>query len=210
MYSEVQIIASVIVIAGLGLLAFSATRSEKRMTAPGVLSISNDARGSYDPSRRKLPLNVRFQALPPFGLGYAALLAALLLPASLIFIYAWGWDKHSFGIQVSVLTVGPLSSNAGPSNLHPVVRLEDAGTGALPHLYVNSKLVPWNELADILTDEIKVGPDWIVYVQADENVSWSDVINAMDIIRSRHARIVLLTTKLIDPGEAPHARLPVG
>jgi hypothetical protein len=194
LYSEVQNIAWVIVFVGLGLLAFSTTRFEQRTGERDPLSISKDTWCSYYPSRRKLPLRVRFQVLPPFGLSYAAVLTALLLPAALVFIYAWGWDKHSLGIQVSVLKVGPLSLNAGPTNLHPVVRLEDAGTGAVPLLYMNSKLVPWNELADVLTHEIKVGPDWIVYVQADENVSWSDVINAMDIIRSRHARIVLLTT----------------
>lgn len=108
---------------------------------------------------------------------------------------------------MSVLKVGPLSSNAGPSNLHPMVRLEDAGTGALPRLHMNSKPVPWDELGDILTNEIKVGPDWIVYVQADENVLRSDVINAMDIIRGSHARIVLLTTKIAnlphDSSEVP-------
>jgi biopolymer transport protein ExbD len=148
------------------------------------------------PPRRKWPPALRRQLLPPFGLVYTAVLTAVLLPASVIFIYAWGWDKPSRGIQVSILKVGALSSNAGPSNLHPMVRLEDAGIDALPRLRMNSKPVPWDELGDVLTNEIKVSPDWIVYVQADENVSWSDVINAMDIIRSKHARIVLLTTKI--------------
>jgi biopolymer transport protein ExbD len=50
-------------------------------------------------------------------------------------------------------------------------------------------------LGEALTKELELRPDWVVYVDADDMVSWSDVIGAMDIVRGRHAKIVLLARK---------------
>ena len=64
-----------------------------------------------------------------------------------------------------------------------------------PYLYLNSKPVSWGELADASRNQLKLHPDWVVYVEADKRVSWADVVNAMDIIRGAAAKVVLLTTE---------------
>lgn len=74
----------------------------------------------------------------------------------------------------------------------PIATSEIQGKAGPPMLYLNSKPIRREEVGDALTNELKLRPDWVVYVEADEQVSWSDVIGAMDIIRSRQARIVLL------------------
>lgn len=103
--------------------------------------------------------------------------------------------QPSMGIPISAAEEPLLSARAISSTLSPLVRLKYTGSAGPPRLYLNSKPFPWEELGDALTNELKLRPDWVVYVEADEQVSWSDVIWAMDIIRSRRARIVLLIRK---------------
>jgi biopolymer transport protein ExbD len=69
------------------------------------------------------------------------------------------------------------------------------GADVPPHLYLNSAPVLWGELASALRNQLKLRPDWVVYIEADEHISWADVVNAMDIIRGTNAKVVLLTTK---------------
>jgi len=85
-----------------------------------------------------------------------------------------------------------------------LVRIDGAGTDIPPHLYLNSKPVSWSELADALRNQLKLHPDWVVYVEADKHVSWADVVNAMDIIRGTTAKVVLLTTEVT---KVPAARV---
>jgi biopolymer transport protein ExbD len=156
---------------------------------PEGIPISEDV-GHNCRSPRKRPL--RFAALPPFRLAYTIVLTTLLVPSFLIFIYSWGWDRRSVGIRVSVLKSG---STVDYSTMPALVRIEDAGANVPPHLYLNSTPVLWSELASTLRNQLKLRPDWVVYIEADEHISWSDVVNAMDIIGGTNAKVVLLTTK---------------
>jgi biopolymer transport protein ExbD len=195
-YDEVRMLSVLMVLCGLGLLAFAVSRQiGKRGDTSERLSIDEGPGHGYHPSHRKRPLKARFAALPAFGLAYTFVLIALLLPSFGIFIYSWGWFRRSVGIPVSVLKTGVFSHNIDSSSIPPVVRIDDAGVDALPNLYVNSRPVLWGELASAVRDEIKLGPDWVVYVEADQKVSWADVMNAIDIIRGTHAKVVLLTTE---------------
>jgi biopolymer transport protein ExbD len=158
---------------------------------PEEIPISENV-GHYYRSLRKRPLRARFAALPPFRLAYTIVLATLLVPSFLIFIYSWGWDRRSVGIRVSVLKSG---STVDYMTMPAFVRIEDAGADVRPHLYLNSTPVLWGELASALRNQLKLRPDWVVYVEADEHILWADVVNAMDIIRGTNAKVVLLTTK---------------
>ena len=99
------------------------------------------------------------------------------------------------GIRISTSEAPLLSTRSVSFNFPPLVRLEQVGNDGPPKLYLNSKPVRWDELGEALTNELKLRPDWVVYVDADGMVSWSDVVGAMDIIRGRHAKIVLLARK---------------
>lgn len=142
-------------------------------------------------SRRYLPRKLRFAALSPFRLAYTIVLSSLLLPSFLIFVYSWGWHRRSIGIQVSVLRQGP---NVDCSNTLMLVRID--GDSPHPHLFLNSTPVAWGQLAHSLRDQLKRRPDRVVFVEAGENISWADVINAVDIIQGTNAKVVLLTTKI--------------
>jgi biopolymer transport protein ExbD len=142
-------------------------------------------------SRRRPPHGSRFAVLPPFRLVYTIVLSSLLLPGFLIFVYSWGWDRRSVGIQVSVLKQG---STADYSAMPALVRIEDAGADVPPRLYINSKPVLLGELASALKNQLELGPDWVVYVEADGHTSWADTVSVVDIIRGTNAEIVLLTT----------------
>jgi hypothetical protein len=187
-YNELRDIGQIVAIAGLGLLAFSLSTIKSRPTiAPGT------EHACYLP--RKLAPRARFPLLPPFGLSYTLVLSSVVVPTFLIFIYAWGWDRPSVGIRISTAEEPHLSARSVAFNLPPLVRLEQVGNDGPPKLYLNSKPVRWDGLGEALTNELKLRPDWVVDVDADDMVSWSDVVGAMDIIRGRHAKIVLLARK---------------
>jgi len=187
-YNELRNAGQVIAIAGIGLLAFSLSKINPRPTiAQGT------EHACYLP--RKLTARARFPLLPPFGLSYTLVLSSVVVPTFLVFIYAWGWERPSMGIRISTSEEPLLSARPASFDLPPLVRLEQVGNNGPPKLYLNSKPVRWDELGQALTNELKLRPDWVVYVDADDTVSWSDVIGAMDIIRGRHAKIVLLARK---------------
>jgi len=192
LYNELREIGFIVTIAGLGLFAFSIFQIKPRATSSEEFSISQGTRhGCHLP--RKLAPKTLFPLLPPFGLTYGLVLSSLLVPTFLIFIYAWGWDRPSVGIRISVAEERLLSARTPSSIPPPVVRLEQLGSKLPPMLYLNSRMTRWDELGNALTNQLKLCPDWVVYVEADDQVYWSDVIAATAIIRSRHARIVLLT-----------------
>ena len=193
LYNEFRHTGLVVVFAGLGLLAFSTTRIEYRVAASAeALPASHNTGDACSTSHARLPLRARFAVLPSFGLSYTAVLTCLL--ASVVVIYAAG-RRPSLGIPASVTNELPSSPSAASSNMPLLVRLEYAGSGAPPLLYLNLKPTRWNEWGNGLSSELIVRPDGFVDGEADELVSWSDVIGVMDIIRSRHARVVLLTRK---------------
>ena len=187
-YNELRDTGEIIAIAGLGLLAFSLSKIKPRATVA-----EGTQHACYSP-RKRAP-GARFPLLPPFGLSYTLVLSSIVVPMFLIFIYSWGWDRPSMGIRISTSEDPLLSARSASSNLPPLVRLEQVADEGPAKLYLNSKPVRWDELGEALTNELKLRPDWVVFVDADDMVSWSDVIGAMDIIRGRHAKIVLLARK---------------
>jgi biopolymer transport protein ExbD len=94
------------------------------------------------------------------------------------------------GIPVSVLRLG---SNVDHSTMPMLVQID--GDSLPTRLYLNSTRVAWGQLASALRDQLKLRPERVVYVEADEHISWADVMNAMDIVWGTHANVVLLTTK---------------
>ncbi len=88
--------------------------------------------------------------------------------------------------------------NSGPLTGPIVIRLELIRADAPPKVYLQSKLVAWSSLDGALKDELKFRPERVVYVAADPDLSWTDVVNAIDIIRGTQAEAVLLTYRLED------------
>jgi biopolymer transport protein ExbD len=191
---ELRAFSAFLFIGGLGLLAFLiATHVGMQGTAQGKPAISENAGYGYYPVRRRLPLRARFSQPPAFGLVYAVVLASVLMPSFLIFIYAWGYDHQSVGIAVHLLHSVPPRAPADSWTTPLVVRVENRRDGSPPRLYLNSRAIAWEALNPALKAELKSRADWVVYVEADGGVDWGDAVNAMDIIRGVGAKVVLLT-----------------
>jgi biopolymer transport protein ExbD len=60
-------------------------------------------------------------------------------------------------------------------------------------LIIVALTVPAAEFEIALKEELKRRPDWIVFVEADSELQWDVVANAVGIIRELHAKVVLLT-----------------
>ena len=83
--------------------------------------------------------------------------------------------------------------NAGIQPL--LIRVESAGTGPA-HLYVDSRLVAWEDFDGVLRKEIRLRPlDWPVYLEGDPNMEWRWAVKAMDTVRGAHGEVTLLTPR---------------
>ena len=107
----------------------------------------------------------------------------------------------------AVLSVGPfpIQSNHGfcdescLSSRGPLDAALDAhttvGPGLPPKLCLNSKLLRWVELNSRLKAELSRRSVSLVYVEADPNVAYQDVLEAIDASRILNAKVVLLRTE---------------
>jgi biopolymer transport protein ExbD len=179
------------IVGGLGLLFVTlASGAWKRLRqSPGasILEVSTSEQGSWPPGfRQAKPLS----RLPSFGLLCGTVLAFLVIA----FLFIQSNRPVPKGIWVSVSQRPPETKS--PAEIPPViVRLEDAGPGFPPRLYVNSTPVSWEVLESALKRELKTRPVWVVYVEADSNVAWAYVVNVADIVRGLEGKFVLLTSE---------------
>jgi hypothetical protein len=189
---------------GLGLLGFAFVGTWKRRREhlqPTIVDYAGVAH-RWRPTRRFPPAK-RFAMLPAFGLFCATAWSFILFVHMVYYVNR----PIPLGIWVSVLQ-SRLGKAKSPSPAPLIVRLEDAGPGLPPRLYVNSKVLPWTEsgsswedLHEALKEELKVRADWIVYIQGDPNLPWADAANVAAVARGLHAKVVLLTIETMLPPE---------
>ena len=97
------------------------------------------------------------------------------------------------GILGSSTEAGRGASEASRAWTEPVIVLvKDAGPGQEPGLYMNSKVVAWDDLAGALKQELSGRREWAVYVEGDDCVAWAQVVNMIDIARSDGTKVFLL------------------
>jgi hypothetical protein len=96
------------------------------------------------------------------------------------------------GLRIRLLRPGiALERSPGIQPLHVHV---GADHDLRPNVTVDSRPVPWDDLAVVLRREIwRRPPDWPVYVDGDLNMPWGNAVLAMDVIRGLGAQVVLLT-----------------
>jgi biopolymer transport protein ExbD len=145
--------------------------------------------GQYFQWAQKLPLGRQFSVPPAFAL--LAVPCLLFVTMALMVMFQ---PQHSKGLYVRLLNPdqAPLSEN--PLVQPIIVQVVDAGGSAAPAIYVNSKATTWNNLASDLRDQLKLRPEWVVYVNADPNTAWAYVANVVDVAKGLHARVVLVTS----------------
>ena len=139
---------------------------------------------------RKLPLRRPISGLPGFGLigGIVFALIAIVMMALTV-----ANARTSGGLWVRLLQRGAVPPNSDVWTPAVVLRATDAGRGQRPKLYVNSKLIAWEDVDSVLKQELGRRQEWMVYVGGDDNVAWQDVVNLIDVARRHHATVYLIS-----------------
>lgn len=178
---------------GIGVFFFSVSRALDDREQESEPSPSKSAGAAYRPQRRVRLLKPRFRQIPHFGLIFSVILAVLLVPAFLIYLYAWGYDYPSSGIHVHLIRPGPpISPGFDPPEV--LLHVECLGLDTPTRFYLNSRLVQVDALPGALKLELKSRADWVVYVKGDPDCTWETVADAIDIDRTAGAQVVLLTS----------------
>lgn len=133
------------------------------------------------------PLTKRFSGLPAF-----ALIAAPVLALSATFMSLSSFYPRQGLRVIPAKTVSELDF-VSPKPIKIVITIRNRN--GLPIAYVNSKETLWDQLGTVLQNELRVGPQALVFVQAEKDTSWRDVIDAVDIAEGLQVRVVLLTDK---------------
>ena len=139
---------------------------------------------------RKLPLRRPISGLPGFGfvggISYA-LIAMVMMMMTSAFVYS------PWGMWVHLLKRGAVPQNSDPWTEPLVVLAMGGGPGQRPNLYVNAKLVAWEDFDHVLKQELSRRREWVVYVGGGDTVPWQGVVNLIDVARRDHAAAYLIT-----------------
>lgn len=191
LYKELCWFSFIPIVGGLGLLLRTAIA---RLQTKKTTTIIERA-GPEHLWLPRFPPVQRISGLPFFGLVFATILSVVVVMATLV-----NYDNRrpSRGIRVSVRRECQ-KANASVSIPPPIVRVQAEGPNSPARLYLNSKFVPGNDFESALKEELGRRPDWVVCVEADPNLSWTQVVRTIDTIRGLQAKVVLLTSETTRP-----------
>ena len=137
---------------------------------------------------QRLPLGKRFSQLPAF-----AIIAASAFAVSITAFMTFSSFNPPMGFPV---ILAKTISNMDFVSLQPIkIVITIRNKNGLPIAYVNSKETLWDQLGTVVQHELKVGRQALVFVQAESDASWRDVVDAVDIVEGLQVRVVLLTDK---------------
>jgi biopolymer transport protein ExbD len=138
---------------------------------------------------QKLPLRHPIVGVPSFGL-LAGMVFAILAMLMMMLTGAFRYTPR--GLWVHLLKPGAVPMKPDAWTEPVIVVVTDAGLGQEPELFVNSKVVAWDDLASALKRELSVRREWTVYVEGDDCVAWANAANVIDIARGDGAKVFLL------------------
>ncbi len=135
------------------------------------------------------PLRQRFSEMPAY---------ALLAAPGLAFAIAAFMIFPSFypptGLSVRLLKTGERQTS--DSSSIPVIVIRATGTSANRQtvLYVNGEKTPWEKLATAVKGKLsKITSQPVTYFEAEDDIRWQTVINAIDLVKGVPANVILLT-----------------
>ena len=138
---------------------------------------------------QKLPLRRPIGGIPAFGL-LAGIVFAIF--AILMMMLTGAFQYHSKGLWVHLLKSGAMPVKPDAWTEPVIVLVKDAGPGQEPRLYLNSKVVAWDDLSSALKRELSSRREWTVYIEGDDCVAWADLVNVIDIAHSEGAKAFLV------------------
>jgi|SRR6266478_5028803 len=130
----------------------------------------------------------RSPVFPSVGLHYAQVLLLLIAPAFLVFIYAWEYDHRSVGLFVHLLRVDSFGMRRSACVEAWVLRIDSQ-----ENWYLNSKKVAPTELPTLLSQQLGLRTDCVVFLDVAPEVRYSVAIHAIESVPETQARVVLLT-----------------
>lgn len=139
-----------------------------------------------------LPLRKAFSGMQPY-----ALLAAPSLGIFLAVLMAFLSFHTSVGLSVRLLKP---DGRANEQRHFPAVVIRSSGSGSNRNnaLYVNAKETSWEELGIVVKSELGTNSDSVTYVEAEGDVSWQTVANAIDAVNAIPANVFLVTKTSVD------------
>lgn len=138
---------------------------------------------------QKLPLRRPMVGIPAFGL-LAGMVFAIL--AILMMMLTAAFRPTQIGLWVHLLKPGAVPAKPDAWTEPLIVLITDAGPGQEPGLFINSKVVAWEDIATALKHELSGRREWTVYVQGDDCLPWADVVSVIDIARGDGAKVFLV------------------
>lgn len=174
-----------LILIGSGSLLFPAAIQVCTLTAKSSGAASHrNISSEYSPTIAK-PLPKLISGLPSFGVTYTVI-------ASVAVFFVVGYNHFpSRGLRIHLIAQPPGNVDTWTKPL--VVYVRSQGWNVEPKFYVNSKLVPWNQLGEAIKEELSRRSEWVVYVQVDPDLPWEVAAEVIDIAKSLPAKTVLLT-----------------
>jgi biopolymer transport protein ExbB/TolQ/biopolymer transport protein ExbD len=140
---------------------------------------------------QRQPLRKRFSEMP----AYASLAAPGLAFAIAAFMIFPSFYPPT-GLSVRLLKAGEGQTSSSSSIPVVVIRSAGASPNRQTVLYVNAKQTPWETLDAAVKSKLSINSQPVTYVEAEDDVLWQTVANAIDVVKGVPANIVLLR---IDP-----------
>jgi biopolymer transport protein ExbD len=147
-----------------------------------------------DSSRRRLLLMGPASTLPTVAYFYATTFFLLVL---VVAPFQLGRFPRSHGIPARLLRADVIQATMDQPTTGLLVYVDQN-----ERLYLNSKPIAPKELRRALEKEFALRADWSVYVEADPDVAYRTVVQAMDLVRSAHGKVIILTPRTRAEAEA--------
>jgi biopolymer transport protein ExbD len=145
------------------------------------------------------PLRKRFSEIPAYGLLAAP---GLAFAVAAFMIFPSFYTPTGLSVRLVKADEGLTSKRSSI----PVVLIRSVGTIAKRKgvLYVNTKETTWQKLDAAVKSNLSVNSQHTTYVEAEDDVTWQTVANAIDVIKRVPANVVLLTTPRADARARAH------
>ena len=149
------------------------------------LAIFDTLRARRVSSRRKLLLMGPASILPTVAYLYATTFFLLFLVVAPLQLSRFA---RSRGIPARLLRADVIQASMDQSTTGLLVFMDRSG-----NLYLNSKRETAAQLERALEKEFGLRADWSVYVEADPDLPYQTVVQAMDMVRTAHGKVIILT-----------------
>jgi len=141
--------------------------------------------------QRRLPLKRRFSSLPNRALVGGPIMLLLVIPTFLMVVMQYPPAK---GIYVRLAPRHYRKSDENCLEGPIIVTLNRHNEAT--QMFLNGKELSRKELASALKAALARRADWEVQVEGDDSVPYVDPMYVVDVVRSLHAKAVILTPEL--------------